>query len=417
MPPRARSVTQAPHAASPVPPWGLQRRGLLAGLGASGALGLLGGGGGASKVALAQASTVATCRGVGAAAAREDGWAVAAPGEVGLDGQRLCVMAERLEGAPGDNVHAVLVVRRGRLAFERYFAGEDQRWGRPLGRIGFGPDTLHDLRSATKTVVALLVGIAVGQGKLEGVDEPVTRFFPDYADLRGPERDRIRLRHLLTMTAGLGWDEITPYTDPANSERRMSAAPDPYRYALEQPVVAPPGERFTYSGGSTALLAAVVQKATGRPLDAFAREALLEPLGVSEADWIRYPSGQGDAVAASGLRLRPRDMAKIGQLFLSGGVWNGRRVVPSAWLEAAVSPQISAASPGAFYGYQTWLGRSLVAGREVRWAMAAGLGGQRIFVVPEAELVLVTTAGLYANGRQGPVILEVLNRYVLPAVA
>jgi CubicO group peptidase (beta-lactamase class C family) len=412
MPSRARSVTQASHARPLAPRASLQRRRLLAGVGACGALGLLGGGG-AGHLARAQAA----CGDGGVPEARGDGWAVVAPGEVGLDGQRLCALAERLEGAPGDNVHAVLVARRGRLAFERYFAGEDQRWGRPLGRIGFGPDTLHDLRSVTKTVVALLVGIAVARGNLEGVDEPVTRFFPEYADLRGPERDRIRLRHLLTMSAGLAWDEIIPYSDPANSERQMSAAPDPYRYALEQPVVAPPGERYLYSGGSTALLAAVVQKATGRKLDAFAREALLEPLGVSEADWIRYPSGQGDVVAASGLRLRPRDMAKIGQLFLSGGLWNGSRVVSSAWLDAAVSSQISAASPGAFYGYQSWLGRSLVAGREVRWAAAVGLGGQRIFVVQEAELVVVTTAGLYASGRQGPVTLEVLNRYVLPAVA
>jgi CubicO group peptidase (beta-lactamase class C family) len=326
-------------------------------------------------------------------------------------------MAERLERAPRDNVHSVLVVRRGRLAVERYFAGEDQRWGRPLGRVEFGPDTLHDLRSVTKTVVALLVGIAVGRGHLAGVDEPVTGFFPEHADLRSPERDRVRVRHLLTMTAGLAWDEVISYADPANSERQMSRAPDPYRYALEQPVAAPPGERYTYSGGSTALLAAVVQKATGRPLDAFAREALFEPLGVAEAEWIRYPSGHPDAVAASGLRMRPRDMAKIGQLFLSGGVWNGRPVVPAAWLDEAAAAHVGTAAPGTFYGYQVWLGRSLAAGREVRWFMANGLGGQRIFVVPEADLLVVTTAGLYNSGRQGPVTLEVLNRFVLPAVA
>jgi CubicO group peptidase (beta-lactamase class C family) len=397
---------------------GPRRRGLLA-AGACGAFGLLGA---AAGFARAQPSTPAPDRAAAAncgdaPAARGDGWAVAAPGEAGLDGRRLCAMAERLENAPADNVHAVLVARRGRLVFERYFAGEDQRWGRPLGRVEFGPDTLHDLRSVTKTVVALLVGIAIGRGHLEGVDEPVTRFFPEHADLRGPERDRIRLRHLLTMTAGLAWDEFIPYSDPSNSERQMSRAPDPYRYALEQPVVAPPGELYAYSGGATALLAAVLHKATGRPLDAFAKEALFDPLEAAEAEWIRYPSGHADAVAASGLRLRPRDMAKLGQLFLSGGVWNGRRVVPAAWIAEAATPRVVAASPGTLYGYQVWLGRSLVAGREVRWAGAMGLGGQRVFVVPEADLVVATTAGLYASGRQGPVTLEILNRYVLPALA
>jgi CubicO group peptidase (beta-lactamase class C family) len=241
------------------------------------------------------------------------------------------------------------------------------------------------------------------------------RFFPEHADLRTPERERIRLRHLLTMSDGLAWDEMTPYRDPANTEQQMNRAPDPYRFVLERPVAAPPGERFNYNGGATALLGAILQKAAGRPLDAFAREALWQPLGATEAEWIRYPSGQGDVVAPWGLRLRPRDFAKVGQLFLSGGAWNGTRLVPAAYIRDAVSPHVSGPD-GYLLGYHIWLGRSLAGGREVRWAAASGLGGQWAFVAPEVDLVAITTAGLYRSPRGRYVPFEILNRGVLPAV-
>jgi CubicO group peptidase (beta-lactamase class C family) len=303
------------------PPTGPGRRVLLGAAGAGYALGLLGTGRTAAGQAPppAGATPPAAC-GAAAPAARADGWAVATSEEVGLDPRRLCATAERLESAPDDNVHAVLVARRGRLAFERYFTGEDGRWG----RVEFGPDTLHDLRGATTTVIGLLVGAAIDRRLLEGVDEPVMRFFPEHADLRTPERKRIRLRHLLTMSDGFDWDEVTPYySNPPNTEQQMNLTPDPYRFVLERPVAAPPGERFNYNGDATALLGAILQKATGRPLDAFAREALWQPLGITEAEWMRYPSGQGDVVAPWGLRLQPRDFAKVGQLFLSDGAWHG----------------------------------------------------------------------------------------------
>ena len=136
-------------------------------------------------------------------------------------------------------------------------------------------------------------------------------------------------------------------------------------------------------------MSAIVRKATGRPLDEFARETLFEPLGITDFEWIRV---KGDTDAGGGLRLRPRDMAKIGQLVLAGGRWNGRQIVSKAWIDASMTPRLEATGPY-FYGYLWWLGRSLHDGREVHWAAALGRGGQSIRIVPELDLVVVVTAG------------------------
>jgi CubicO group peptidase (beta-lactamase class C family) len=343
-----------------------------------------------------------------------DGWTVASPAGAGLDDQRLCALGAWLAASPQANVHAVLVIRHGALVFERYFSGEDQRFGRSLGRIAFTAETKHDLRSVTKSVVALLVGIALERGQIKSVDDAVLDYLPRYADLRSPEKDRIRLRHLLTMSAGLAWDEDRPYSDPANSENEMDEAADPYRYVLAQPMAMPPGERWVYNSGATALLAAVLQEVSGQTLDALARAELFEPLCISDVEWVTYP-GNGDPIGEGGLRLRPRDLAKLGQLALAGGAWNGRQIVPAAWIKEALAAQI--AGPGLFfYGYQWWLGRSLVARKELDWAAGVGFGGQRLFVVPQADLVVVVTTGLYHSAQQSAIPLDILNRYILAAI-
>lgn len=339
-------------------------------------------------------------------------WAVAAPESVGLASAALCPMVKWLNDSK-ENVHAVLVARHGTLVFEQYFSGSDEAWGRPLGNIAFGPEVRHDERSATKSIIALLLGIAIDRGLIKSIDEPVLSFFPEYADLRTPEKDRITLRHLVTMSAGLEWHELDiPYTSAANSENRMDAASDPYRFALEQPVVAPPGEIWNYNSGATELVAAVVKKAARKPVDEFARELLFEPLGIADVEWPK--DVHGNVIAAGALRLRPRDLAKIGQLVLQRGNWRGTEVVPASWIDAATTPQINGFGTD-FYGYFFWLGRSLVDRHEIRWAAAVGLGGQRLFIVPELDLVVAMNAGLYQSPVQALVALKALNQYVLKA--
>ena len=161
-----------------------------------------------------------------------DGWRVSAAEAVGLDSRHFCAMAEWLDELRGCNIHSVLVVRQGKLAFEHYRRGSDRHWARSLPDVAHGPTVLHDLRSISKSVTSLLVGIALDRKLISSVDQPVFEYFPEYSDLRTPEKDRITLRHLLTMSAGLEWDENLPYTNPNNSEVAMLRSADRWRFAI-----------------------------------------------------------------------------------------------------------------------------------------------------------------------------------------
>jgi CubicO group peptidase (beta-lactamase class C family) len=326
--------------------------------------------------------------------ARDDGWPVASLNEDKLiDRGALCRMADRLADSSDANIHAVLVAHGGRLVFERYFRGSDEIYGRPVGKVTFDADTLNNVKSVSKSVASLAVGIAIDRGLTRSINEPIFSFFPELSDLRSPEKDRIQLLHVLTMSMGLGWVEATPSNEGNNDEGRMHMASDPCRYVLGLPVTAPAGQEFFYNTGALTLMSAIVRKATGRPLDEFARETLFEPLGITRVEWNRY---KGDSDAGGGLRLRPRDMAKIGQLVLAGGRWNRRQIVSREWIETSTAPKLKA-TDNQSYGYLWWLGRSLLNGREVRWVGALGRGGQSIRIVPELDLVVVVTAGYYQD--------------------
>jgi CubicO group peptidase (beta-lactamase class C family) len=303
-------------------------------------------------------------------------------------------------------------VRKGVTLAEWYFEGaDDRRDSGPIGVVKFGPATLHDVRSVTKSVVSVLFGIAMANGAIKGLDIAVLDFFPEYKDLQTAERRQITLRHLLSMTSGLRWDESTyPYTDRRNSETAMDVADDPMRNALEQPLESLPGSQFRYNGGSVALIAEVLSRATKMNLEDFARQALFAPLGITQFEW--YKDARGVPYAASGLRLLPRDMAKIGRLMLDKGSVGGWQIVPEAWVKASVSPQALIGSDGECgfnYGYFWWLLPTCATNPASGWYAAIGNGGHRIFVVPEQELIIVVTAGLYDDSRQTAAVRQIIQ--------
>ncbi|WP_394824434.1 serine hydrolase domain-containing protein [Pendulispora albinea] len=308
------------------------------------------------------------------------------------------------------NIHSVLVLQHGKTLAEWYLAGNDVEYGQGPGMVNHDATTLHDVRSISKSVVALLFGIAVSERAVKDLDVPVLDSFPEYADLRTPDRLRIRMRDLLSMTMGVAWDEDSvPYGDPRNSETAMDMAPDRYRYVLEQPILAPPGEKFQYSGACTALLAAILTRATGTPLDAYAQQKLWGPLAVTKQVWAK--DTKGVPIAASGLRLTPRDMGKLGQMVLDHGRWNDQQVVPAAWIDDATALHaLTEPDPkcGWGYGYHFWLSPGCIVTPPTPWYMAAGYGGQRIWVVPSRDLVVVVTAGNYERPDQSKIATSVL---------
>src|SRR5882762_1227246 len=350
----------------------------------------------------------------GAPVALNDGWSLAAQADVGLDPARLCELDAFIAQWPEANIHAVVVVRNGKLAMERYFRGADERFGDKLGKVKFGPEVKHDVRSISKSATSLLVGIALAEGKFPALDSPVFDAFPEYADLRTPEKARITFRNLLTMSAGLLRDESRPYSDPLNNEEGMIMATDPFRYILSQPVAYPPGTVYAYSGGGTSLLGETLVKSTGQSLRDYARDKLFTPLDVTDFEWL--DAGRSRKLGAFGsLRLRPRDAAKLGRLLLTDGQWNGKQVLPPGWAADSVKPRFNGEGLY-FYGYQWWLGRSFRNGGELVWAAGVGLGGQRLYIVPSLDLVVMINSGHYASGLQGVIPAGIFNRIVLPAV-
>ena len=293
------------------------------------------------------------------------------------------------------DLHAVLVSRAGAPVLERYFQGTDESWGRPLGRVSFGPETLHDLRSVTKSLVGLLYGIALDRGLVPPPEAPLLAQFPEHADLAAdPARARLTVAHALTMTLGGAWDERPPYTDPANSEFAMEAAADRNRFVLDRPIVAAPGTRWIYSGGALALLGTLIARGSGLTLPEFARTALFEPLGISAFEWAA--GSDGVASAASGLRLRPRDLLRIGTLVLGRGELDGRRVVSRGWLDASFVPAVPTGD-GLHYGRLWFLGTApapAFAG-ERPWIAGFGNGGQRLWLMPDAALAVAIVSGSY----------------------
>jgi CubicO group peptidase (beta-lactamase class C family) len=254
---------------------------------------------------------------------------------------------------------SVLVQRHGHLVLERYYHGasRDRPWS---------------VFSVTKSVVSALIGMAIRDGRLEGVDQKLVDVFPDkLLDDADPRIRTITLRDLLTMTAGYR-NENTPFeTD------------DWVRALLNRPLASDPGAIFSYDDGSAHLLSAVLTKATGVPAATFARRTLFGPLGIDPGRW--NTDGQGRSLGSGGLFLRPRDMLRIGQLYLQKGRWGERQIVPSAWVRESTRKQISI--PGGYaYGYLWWIDTGPHGGY-----LALGYRGQTIAVFPRLALVVTTT--------------------------
>jgi CubicO group peptidase (beta-lactamase class C family) len=342
-----------------------------------------------------------------------DGWTTDAAERVGIDVRRLEQMTESIRSHPQDNVHAVLIERDGRLVYEEYFSGKDVRRGRPLGVVTFTRDTLHDLRSVTKSVISALVGVASTSGAIRSLDAPLLDYFPEYTDLQVPERRRITIRHALSMSAGLDWNEDLSYADPKNDENVMDRSPDPVRYVLGRPIVAAPGATWRYNGGTTEVLGAILLRATKQSLPDYARSVLFSPLGITAFEWIGTREAPS---AASGLRLRPRDLAKFGSLYLHDGEWNGRQVLPRAWIRESTQRRLTFPGQEARgYGYQWWHTCYSTPSGIVEVPTAVGNGMQRVFVLRAQRTVVTVVSGRYNDRSINPPERLLLD-FILPAL-
>ena len=290
----------------------------------------------------------------------------------------------------GTDVYSLLVIRNGHIVVEAY-------------RAPYRNNSRFEVHSVTKSFTGALVGIAIEQGYIEGIDQSVLSFFPDDSfDNTGYWKESIMLEHLLTMTCGLDWPELTvSYSSSDNVARRLSRSGNWARYVLGRPMAAEPGTTYNYNSGCSHLLSVILQEATGMTAFEYGREALFRPLDISTVTWSSTPDRTTNGFR--GIRMSARDMAKLGQLYLQGGVWEGERVMSAEWVESSTTGQVQAWPVAPYYGYQWWVFGSGVYG-------AFGYRGQRVLVVPDLEMVVVVTGSITDNA---PIVL--LNSYIVPA--
>ncbi|MFC1919792.1 serine hydrolase domain-containing protein [Chloroflexota bacterium] len=349
-----------------------------------------------------------------------DGLHTASLESVELDGQTLGELIRLIKQGKYKNIHSILIIKDEELVFEEYFNGyvfdpsDDQLRGE---HIEFGINTIHNLASVTKSITSALIGIAIDHGFIKSVEQDIFTFFPEYSHLNNSEKNKITLEHLLTMTSGLEWHELElPYTEE-NDLIQLFIVPGPIEYILAKPVIAEAGTRWYYSGGDVNLLGEIIKNATGLRIDDFAEKYLFKPLGISEYEWVYL---NPDIVYTSGdLKLRPRDMAKLGYLYLKNGIWNGKRVISEEWVKASTEEYISVPIPhftemyGESYGYHWWLRTDYDDLEPYQSFLRTGWGGQRISVYPEVNMVVILTGGNYVTNEP---VNEITSRFILPAL-
>jgi CubicO group peptidase (beta-lactamase class C family) len=313
-----------------------------------------------------------------------DDWPTSTPKAEEVDSSLLNEISENWRR----ELHSLLVIRNGKLIFEKYYRANNHIYTK---------DSKHVLFSATKSFTSTLIGIAIDKGFINNISQNVLEFFPEYNFSNADSlKKSLNLRHLLTMTSGFSWSE-----EPSNDDlRRMYFCLDSVKYVLDKPMATEPGEYFKYNSGASHLLSAIIQKTTGKTAKDFALQYLFNPLGIEENDVVWMADSNGNAYGGIGLFLTPRNMAKLGQLFLDNGYWRQEsetpiQVIQTQWIAASSSNQIDGIPvysgygpvlPVTGYGFQWWIVGGL------NGFSAEGYQGQVIFVNPKMDLVIVFNA-------------------------
>lgn len=343
-----------------------------------------------------------------------DGWETGSLDEVNIESEKLITLVDHLNFGLINNVHSVLIIKNDKLVFEEYFEGNtfDINGTNFHGSVkNYDKNTIHNQASVTKSFASALIGIAISKGFIKSVDEKVFSYFPEYSSLNIGEKQNITIEHLLTMSAGFEWNEWeVTYANLQNDLIQMWYVNDPLEYLVSKPIVSTPGTQFYYNSGCTNLLGEIVFKATGIKPDVFADQYLFSKLGIVNRTWAKFSNG---VVFVSGdLKIRPRDMAKFGYLYLKNGVWNGQQVISKEWINKSTEEFI-AVNNNWKYGYKWWLRNYSINGNNHFSYSARGWGGQQITVFPELDIILVFTGGNYATG--DPVDMIIID-YILPSV-
>ncbi|MFS8180642.1 serine hydrolase domain-containing protein [Pseudovibrio denitrificans] len=321
---------------------------------------------------------------------RKDGWPVGEAASEGIKTKVIKTIVERFVNDPKFKwQHSFILIKNNKVLVEEYFYEHTA-------------DTLHDWRSANKSITSILVGIALQQGFISGVNDPISMYLPEYGELfaRAPRKAAITIKHMLTMQSGLDandWDK----SSPGNENRIYQSDGDWILKLFALQMINEPGTTFSYSSiGEIALRQAIVN-ASGMPLDEFAKKYLFEPLGIQNYQWTHRLLNRSDVPYR--VQLTSRDFAKLGQLYLNQGTWEGEQIVSSDWVKASTTKHATTTDkrlgfPG--YGYLWWKHDFWVEDELFEGFQAQGNGGQFLFVFPKLNSIIVFTSRNFSNSRQ-----------------
>jgi len=348
-----------------------------------------------------------------------DGWEPASLAEVGLAEQPLVDALNQIRRGTYNEIHGLVIIKDGKLVLEDYgrgrmYDGSPDDMFTPV--VDFNRETLHIVHSVSKSFMSTLVGMAIRDGFLNSENDSVLSWFPDHLSAAGPEKEGILLKHLMTMTSGLQWNEWdVPAMDFENNDAMLyQQATDPSAYFFGKDLVHEPGSVFYYNTAGFQMMGEVIRRATGMGLDDFAAQSLFTPLGIERFEWPQF--AHGPVYLVGDILLRPRDMAKFGQLILQRGSWNGTQVVPAEWIDVATAEFISVAHTGykGFdgYGFHWWRKTFTVGTSSLTAICADGLAGQAIMIFPSIDMVVVVTGGNYDRPDREH---DLVTNHLLPA--
>lgn len=323
----------------------------------------------------------------------KDGLSTGSIEHSGLDTVLLAQMMRKIVDGTYPNVHSVLIIKDGKLVFEEYFYEYDK-------------NSLHELRSATKSFVSALTGIAIDKGFISNKNQTVLSYFPEYSlNNMSEAKKKITIENLLTNQTGLDCDIANEKSE--GNETLMSNSDDWVKFTLDLPMVDSPGGRGMYCSGNPATLGHIIEKTTRQPLPQFAKATLFDPLDITHFKW-HFKPDKSSAETFCQLYLRSRDLAKFGLLYLNGGKWKGKQIVPPEWVKESLMKHSTVQNVD--YGYLWWLKHFDVNGVRYYGKAAQGNGGQKIYIWPELNMVTVITGGNY--NIQSPSD-EIIAKYIL----
>lgn len=330
-----------------------------------------------------------------------NGWERSKPALEGMSLDSLSSFSNKLKSGELGYIDGMLVIRNGKIVFEKEYSNNydslfeitNTKPGKynyydPVWHPYYKNTELHTMQSVSKSFTAAAIGIAIKNGVIKDLDVKIMEYFVGFESSNpDPRRNEMTIRDVLTMTTGISWDELSmPYTDTSSSCVQMEASQDWVKYVLDQPMAFKPGEKWEYSSGATILLSNIIKQSTGQDLVDYVEQNLFNELGIQNYYWKHTPKGLTDA--EGGLYLTPRDLAKLGYLYLNNGVWDGKPILPDNWVQNNLSKPLDTIWPSFKYGHQWWL---IPYGENKITMLASGLGGQRMLVIPEFNIVAVFT--------------------------